>query len=72
MLELLLRSHRLGCRGKARITEAVPATICASQRPAMFHRVPAPGIMMLLKAALAAQKGRFRAVLCGACAQCQL
>ena len=54
------------CRGKTRITEAVPAKICESQRPAMFHRVAAPGIMMLLKCALATQKCRFHAVLCGA------
>jgi hypothetical protein len=32
----------------------------------MFHRVASPGIMGLLKQALAAQKGGFRAALCGA------
>lgn len=48
------------------MVEAAPARIRESQRPAMFHRVDPPGIMGLLNQALAAQKGRSRAVLCGA------
>ena len=60
------RRALLGCRAKKRIMEAAPAHIRESQRPAMFHRVAPPGIMGLLKQALAAQKGGFRAALCGA------
>ena len=52
-------------RARPRVIEAKAAAIIAAQRPATFHRTN-PGLITLMKQALLAQRGDFRAVLSGA------